>query len=97
MVTPKKYEYSKILRNRSPDEYFNGLSYESRKLLTQLFRSIIDSEATAEQRRKFLADYPGFSSYEYFELIKGKYSPGIIKDDVIIFIYLLIIVVSIYS
>jgi hypothetical protein len=82
MVVPKKYEYSKLIRSRLSHGCYRELSYESRKSLTILFRSIIDGECNSEQKRKILNSSPDFSSYENFELVKGKIKTCILKNDV---------------
>lgn len=83
MISPKKYEYAKLLRNRYPNEaYYFDLSYESKKNLTLLFRSIIEGEVSSELKRKILNSAPDFSSYENFEVIKGKFKTSILREDV---------------
>jgi hypothetical protein len=88
MITPKKMEYAKLVRNRLSPGYFRPLSYESKKNLTLLFRSIIDGEINSEQKRKILNSRSEFSSYENFEIIKGKIKSSVLKDDVFINFYL---------
>ena len=83
MITPKKYEYGKLLRNRYVPGIFMGLSLETRKTIEMLFRTIIESEIQAEKIKRKFTSLPNFSSYENFEFIKGKYKSNILKEDVI--------------
>jgi hypothetical protein len=82
MLVPKKFEYEKLIRGRYPTGYISELSYESRKNLTQLFRSLIEGEIESEQKRKLLNSSIGFSSYENFEIVKGRFKSAILKSDV---------------
>ena len=85
-MLPKKYEYAKILNSRYPYEYFNGFSSETKRILGNLLKSIVEGEKITEQKRKILSSNIGFSSYECFEMMKNKYSSAIFKDDVNILI-----------
>ena len=82
MILPLKYEYAKILNSRYPMEYFTGFSQETRNIIRSLLNFILDGEKLTEQRRKMLASYRGFSSYECFEMMKNRFATAIFKDDV---------------
>ena len=83
MVTPSKYEYENLIHKRVPG-YYTELSYESRKTLTNLFKSLLDVEASSEHKRRILNNTYGFSTYEMFEFIKSRFNSYISKPDVLI-------------
>jgi hypothetical protein len=87
MITPIKYEYSKLIKNRLPYEYDNGLSMESRRILGKLFTAIIESETAIESKRTLLNSSPYFSSYDSYELIKGRFKSFISREDVNLYNY----------
>jgi hypothetical protein len=82
MISPKKSEYSKLIRNRYPVDLFRGYSYETRKIICNLFRSMFEGEISAEHKRKLINSSSSFSSYENYEIIKGKFKSSILKEDV---------------
>jgi hypothetical protein len=82
MVTPLRFEYSRLIRNRFPSSYVEGLSYDSRRTLSSLFKAVLEGESVAEHSRKILNANYGFSSYQCFEAIKGQYKSYVLKDDV---------------
>jgi hypothetical protein len=86
MVIPLKYEYSQLIKNRR-SENVTELSYDSRKSLTQLFRSLIDGEINSESKRKTFTENQSFSTYENFELVKAKFQSYITKFDVSIKVF----------
>ena len=88
MVSPKKTEYFKVLQSKSFSGSFRiKLSNEARLVVRSLFSALIDSEVTLENKKRRLTSAPGFSSYESYEIIKGKYKSFILKEDVRNFFY----------
>lgn len=85
MVLPKKPEYSKILLNKN----FSGsnigirLYNETRIIVRNLLIALIDCEISTESKKRKLISVPGFSNYESYEIIKGKFKSFILKEDVI--------------
>ena len=89
MISPKKPEYSKILFNRN--EIYNSTSgigmriklfMETNLILKNLLSALIDCEIAIDIKKKKLISVPGFSNYESFEIIKGKFKSFILKEDV---------------
>lgn len=85
MICPRRIEYSQLLRSRYPPEYFVQLSYEARKNLNMLLRNLIEGEQIAEEKKQLLNASIGFSSYESFEMLKGRYKSFVLKEDVKVF------------
>jgi hypothetical protein len=85
-----------LIRNRFSAKYssFRDLSFDTRKNLNNLFKSIIEGEQSAENKRRLLTSPTSFSSYENFEMVKGRYKSSIGKEDVSNFkkFYLFIVV-----
>lgn len=88
LVCPKKEEYSKVFKNKP---YLNPnrikLTDDTLSILRSLFTSIIEAELTTETKKKQLTSVAGFSNYESYEIIKGKFKSFILKDDVIYQLY----------
>jgi hypothetical protein len=82
MVVPLRSEYSRLIRNRYPTSYGCEISYDTRRTVSQLLKAIIEAESVAEHSRKILNTNYGFSTYECFEIIKGRYKSYVLKDDV---------------
>jgi hypothetical protein len=82
MFVPLRTEYARLLRDRYPSGYTRVLSYDSRRTLSQLLKAAIDAESVAEHSRRVLNSNYGFSSYECFEAIKGRYKSYALKEDV---------------
>jgi len=85
MIIPRKFEYGKLLTGRVKSSNLIKISPETRLLLASFFRTLIENEVLAEKARKSLNNTPFFSSYENFELIKGRFNSFISKEDVTIF------------
>ena len=82
MLTPKKSEYSRLLRDRKNYGYDSEISLNSKLILIKLFRLLIEGENAIENNRQFLTSRPLFSSYDAFDLIKGRYQNYILKENV---------------
>ena len=81
MVSPKKYEYLKLIQRRIASDYF--LSYESKFNFIKLLRIILDTEQSVDLSRQFLTNKHLFNSYEAYDIIKGKLQNNIVKEDVL--------------
>jgi len=85
MVCPKKSEYYKVMKSKHNLNSILILTQESKSIIRSLFISLIDAEINTEAKKKRLTSSVGFSNYESYELIKGKFKSFILKDDVINF------------
>lgn len=81
MVSPKKYEYLKLIQRRLGSEF--SMSYESKFNFIKLLRLILDTEQSVDLSRQFLSNKHFFNTYEAYDAIKGKFKNYIIKEDVI--------------
>lgn len=88
MVCPKKSEYSKVMKSKNNSNNRINLKQDSKSIIKSLFMSLIDAEINTENKKKRLTSGAGFSNYESYELIKGKFKSFILKDDVILKIIL---------
>jgi len=96
MVFPKKSEYSKIMKDK--DYISNNLiiNQDTKSLIKSLFVSLINAEINTETKKRRLTSNAGFSNYESYEMIKGKFKSFILKDDVnYSFIYLSLLILCI--
>lgn len=82
MVSPKKTEYFKVLQNKNFSGSRINLSEDTRNVIRNLFISLIDSEICCENKKRKLTSAAGFSNYESYEIIKGRFKSFIMKDDV---------------
>jgi len=82
MLSPKKPEYARLLRERRNYGYDVDLSLESKLILIKLLRNLIEGENLIEHNRHFLTSRPLFSSYDAFDAVKGKYQNFILKENV---------------
>jgi|LauGreDrversion4_2_1035121.scaffolds.fasta_scaffold1907410_1 hypothetical protein len=82
MLSPKKPEYARLLRERRNYGYDVDLSLESKLILIKLLRTLIEGENLIEHNRHFLTSRPLFSSYDAFDAVKGKYQNFILKENV---------------
>ena len=82
MLSPKKPEYARLIRERRNYGYDVELSLESKLILIKLFRTLIEGENLIENNRQFLTSRPLFSSYDAFDAVKGKYQNFILKENV---------------
>ena len=82
MVSPKRNEYLKVMKNKDSINYVLPLTDDTKSIIRNLFVSLIDAEINTETKKKRLTSVPGFSNYESYELIKGKFKSFILKDDV---------------
>ena len=89
MVSPKKTEYFKVLQNKNfcGSSFKIKLSNETRLIIKNLFSNLIDAEITSENKKRKLTSAYGFSNYESYEIIKGKFKSFILKDDVNLIFY----------
>ena len=83
MISPKKYEYLKIIQRRVGSD--TSISFESKFTFIKLLRLIIDTEQSIDLSRQFLSNKHFFNTYEAYDIIKGKYKSYIIKEDVNIY------------
>jgi len=83
MISPKKLEYSNLLRNRKRLEDNEQISIETELLIVKLFKTLVDNESQIES---FKANLIGKINYlELFDEIKiVKDKNYITKEDVII-------------
>lgn len=86
MVSPKKTEYYKVLNNKNFSGNRINISNETMNIIKNLFIGLIESEISCENKKRKLTSAPGFSNYESYEIIKGKFKSFIMKDDVRIFL-----------
>ena len=96
IILPKKHSNEKIMDNRAMHNYyydmeignyqnnnfFNGISIETKKMLGSLFKNIIEGEKSNENYRKILAQNVEISGFDLFNKIKKNYSIGIYKEDI---------------
>jgi len=82
MVCPKKAEYNKVMKSKNNSNNKLILTQDSTSIIKSLFISLIDAEINTENKKKRLTSSAGFSNYESYELIKGKFKSFILKDDV---------------
>jgi hypothetical protein len=82
MVCPKKAEYNKVMKSKNNPNNKLILTQDSTSIIKSLFISLIDAEINTENKKKRLTSSAGFSNYESYELIKGKFKSFILKDDV---------------
>lgn len=82
MVCPKKNEYNKVMKSKSNLIGRSILDQDSKSIMRSLFISLIDAEINTENKKKRLTSTAGFSNYESYEIIKGKFKSFILKDDV---------------
>jgi len=82
MLTPKKIYYANILRSRISNSIDKSPSSGTRRILSKLFKSIIASVVESEQKKTEFYNSDGFSSFNYFEHLKGKFNDSLSKDDV---------------
>lgn len=83
MVLPKKAEYSNIFINKNISGSLGIRLYnETRLIVRSLFIALIDNEISSESKKHKLISTPGFSNYECYEIIKGKFKSFILKEDV---------------
>ena len=87
MLTPKKAEYARLMKERRNYGYDADLSLESKLILIKLFRTLIEGENLIENNRQFLTSRPLFSSYDAFDAVKGKYQNYVLKENVLFSIY----------
>ncbi len=80
MISPKKFEYLKVIQRRNGSE--TPLSFDSRLSLIKLLRLILDIEQSIDLSRQFLTNKHFFNTYEAYDLIKGRYKSYMIKEDV---------------
>ena len=80
MVSPKKFEYLKMIQRRSSSDL--PISFESKFVFIKLLRQVIDSEQSIDLSRQFLTNKHFFNTYEAYDILKGKYKNYIIKEDV---------------
>ena len=90
MVSPKKTEYYKVLYNKNFSGNRINITNETKVIIRKLFMALIDSEITCENKKRKLTSASGFSNYESYEIIKGKFKSFILKDDVRIFYFILV-------
>lgn len=83
MVCPKKSEYYKVMKSKNNFHGSLNITQDSQSIIRSLFISLIDAEINTEAKKKRLTSSAGFSNYESYELIKGKFKSFILKDDVI--------------
>lgn len=83
MLSPKKIEYARIMKERKNYGYESELTLESKLILIKLFRTLIEGENLIENNRQFLTSRPSFSSYDAFDSVKGKYQNFILKENVL--------------
>ena len=84
MVCPKKSEYYKVMKSKNNINSRLNFTQDSKSIIRSLFISLIDAEINTENKKKRITSSAGFSNYESYELIKGKFKSFILKDDVII-------------
>lgn len=83
MISPKKIEYYKVMKNKKSSSISDsGIFEETKSIIKNLFLSLIDAEINTEAKKKRLISVPGFSNYECYEIIKGKFKSFILKEDV---------------
>ena len=61
------------------------ITYESKLILTKLFRTLIEGENLIENNRKLLTSRKFFSCYDAFDNIKDRYHNFISKENVLNF------------
>jgi len=81
MLIPKKPEYARLIKDRKHYGYDAEFTLDSKLILIKLFRTLIDGENMVEKNRQYLTSRPLFSSYDAFDLIKGKYQNYILKEN----------------
>ena len=84
MLMPKKNEYA-ILHRERKIKSSKSISIESKLVLIKLISSLIEAESAIEDSRKLLTNNKKLSSYDLFDMVKGKYQNYIVKEDVSIF------------
>ena len=85
MILPTKYSIAKLMNERYPPLRFVGFSYETKRLLIDLFTAMIEGEKSNEERRRVLSSMPNTTAFDAFNMLKKDYCIGIYKDDVIRF------------
>ena len=77
---PKNIEFSEILKKRISKDL--EIQDESRNLVVDLFRILIDNETRLEKIKCILIKKQGFNISEIYESLKGKIKCFVIKQDV---------------
>ena len=54
MILPKKYNLVKVVSQRYPQSYFMGFSYDTKRILFRLFKSMIDTNKEINNCRIWL-------------------------------------------
>lgn len=80
MISPKKFEYQKLIQRRTGNDI--PISFDSKFSFIKLLRLIIDNEQNIDLSRQFLTNKHFFNTYEAYDLLKGKYKNYIIKEDI---------------
>ncbi len=86
MILPKKYSLAKLVSQRFPPSYFMGFTYDTKKIIFNLFQSIIDTNNENEMYKKWLFHNNENSGYDFFNMIKKNYANGILKEDIVCFL-----------
>ena len=82
MISPKKTEYYKVLYNNNFDGSRISITNDTKTVMRNLFVALIDAEIACENKKRKLTSASGFSNYESYEIIKGRFKSFIMKDDV---------------
>ena len=86
MILPKKYSLAKLVSQRFPPSYFMGFSFDTKKIISNLFQSMIDTNNENEMCKRWLFYNNGNSGYDLFNMIKKNYANGILKEDIVCFL-----------
>ena len=86
MILPKKYSIAKLISERCPLNNFNGFSNDTKFLIVNVFKCIIEGEQLNEKIRNELNSIRGFSPFDLFNNIKKRFCNVIYKDDLINFL-----------
>jgi hypothetical protein len=82
MIKPKRFKYSNHISSRFSYQINKTISFRCKRILSDLFKSIIQGEIQSDDKRGDLYYSEEFSTFDYFELLKGKFHNSIFKEDV---------------
>ena len=85
MILPRTYEYKRILNERTSDSFFVGFSLESKEIIRELFKCLINAGNSIEYFRIML-NRESENLLEIYNMLRKEYKQGVYLEDIIEFL-----------
>ena len=85
MILPRTKEYKRILNERNDNSFFVGFSLESKEIISEFFKCLINALNSIEYFRNML-NRESENLLEIYNMLRKEYKQGIYLEDIIEFL-----------